>query len=148
MKSAVAQFQDLLDQGAALDHFARMIAAMGGPMGFAENWNRYLPEASVILEVHAKQAGYISGFRGIDMGNVVVDLGGGRRVENDVIDPSVGIDHVLPLGTAVGRGDVIARVHANRLDRAQAAVKALENIILIDSAAVDGPPLILEQIGL
>ena len=70
--------------------------------GFAENWNRYLPEASVILEVHAKQAGYISGFRGIDMGNVVVDLGGGRRVENDVIDPSVGIDHVLPLGTAVG----------------------------------------------
>ena len=102
MKSAIAQFQDLLDQGAALDHFARMIAAMGGPMGFAENWNRYLPEASVILEVHAKQAGYISGFRGIDMGNVVVDLGGGRRVENDVIDPSVGIDHVLPLGTAVG----------------------------------------------
>ena len=65
------------------------------------------------------------------MGNVVVDLGGGRRVENDVIDPSVGIDHVLPLGTAVGRGDVIARVHANRLDRAQAAVKALENIILM-----------------
>ena len=45
-------------------------------------------------------------------------------VENDVIDPSVGIDHVLPLGTAVGRGDAIARVHANRLDRAQAAVKA------------------------
>ena len=32
MNSAVAQFQDLLDQGAALDHFARMIAAMGGPM--------------------------------------------------------------------------------------------------------------------
>ena len=121
---------------------------MGGPIGFADNWNRYLPEASVILEVHAKQAGYISGFRGIDMGNVVVDLGGGRRVENDAIDPSVGIDHVLPLRTAVGRGDVIARVHANRLDRAQEAVKALENIILIDSAAVDEPPLILEQIGL
>ena len=79
---------------------------------------------------------------------MVVDLGGGRRVENDVIDPSVGIDDVLPLGTAVGCGDVIARVHANRLDRAQMAVKTLENIILIDSAAVDGPPLILEQIGL
>ena len=82
------------------------------------------------------------------MGNVVVDLGGGRRVENDVIDPSVGIDHVLPLGTAVGRGDVIARVHANRLDRAQAAVKALENIILMGDVAMDQPPLILEQIGL
>ena len=147
MNSAVAQFQGLLDQGAALDHFARMIAAMGGPIGFAENWNRYLPEASVILEVHAKQAGFISGFRGIDMGNVVVDLGGGRRVESDVIDPSVGIDHVLPLGTAVGRGDVIARVHANRLDRAQTAVKTLENNIYIDNAAVDEPPLILEQIG-
>ena len=78
----------------------------------------------------------------------MVDLGGGRRVENDVIDPSVGIDHVLPLRTAVGRGDMIARVHANRLDRAQAAAKALENIILIDSTEVDEPPLILEQIGL
>ncbi|NDD33197.1 MAG: thymidine phosphorylase [Rhodobacteraceae bacterium] len=103
-------------------------------------------EVRVALEVLA--GSYISGFRGIDMGNVVVDLGGGRRVENDAIDPSVGIDHVLPLRTAVGRGDVIARVHANRLDRAQEAVKALENIILIDSAAVDEPPLILEQIGL
>ena len=146
--SAIAQFKDLLDRGDVLDQFARMIAAMGGPIGFADNWNRYLPEAPVILEVHAKQSGCISGFRGIDMGNVVVDLGGGRRVESDVIDPSVGIDHVLPLGTAVGRGDVIARVHANRLDCAQAAVRALKNIILIDSAAVDEPPLILEQIGL
>jgi thymidine phosphorylase len=75
-------------------------------------------------------------------------LGGGRRVESDVIDPSVGIDHVLPLGTAVGRGDVIMRVHANRLDRAQSAVKALENLILIGDVVVDEPPLILEQIGL
>ena len=65
-----------------------------------------------------------------------------------MIDPSVGIDHVLPLGTAVGRGDVIARVHANRLDRVQAAVKALENIILMDDVAMDDPTLILEQIGL
>ena len=56
--------------------------------------------------------------------------------------------YVLPLGTAVGRGDVIARVHANRLDRAQAAVKALEDIMLMDDVAVDEPPLILEQIGL
>ena len=52
------------------------------------------------------------------------------------------------LGRLLGRGDVIARVHANRLDRAQEAVKALENIILMDDVALDEPPLVLEQIGL
>ena len=148
MDSAIAKFHNLLDQGTAMEHFATMIVAMGGPIGFADNWNRYLPEASVILEVSAKQSGFISGFRGIDMGNVVVDLGGGRRVESDVIDPAVGIDQILPFGAQVGRGEIIARVHANRLDRAQAAVKALESIIIIDDAAVDSTPLILEEIGM
>ena len=148
MDNAIAKFHNLLDQGTAMEHFARMTAAMGGPIGFADNWNRYLPEASVILEVSAKQSGFISGFRGIDMGNVVVDLGGGRRVESDVIDPAVGIDQILPFGAQVGRGEIIARVHANRLDRAQAAVKALESIIIIGDAAVVSTPLILEQIGM
>lgn len=148
MDAALVKFQNLLDQGVAMDHFARMVAAMGGPIGIADNWNRYLPEAPVIVEVTAKHEGYISAFRGIDMGNVVVDLGGGRRVESDIIDPAVGIDHILPRGTRVGRGDVIARIHANRMDRAQAAVNALEHIIMIDQTAVVSEPLIMEQIGL
>ena len=85
---------------------------------------------------------------GVQMGHIVVDLGGGRRVESDAIDPAVGIDHVVQIGAKVAKGDVIARVHANRLDSAQMAVKAIDQVILIDESDVQPQSLILEQIGL
>ncbi|HCI08806.1 MAG TPA: thymidine phosphorylase, partial [Sulfitobacter sp.] len=46
--------------GRAAERFAQMIAGMGGPVKFAENWARFLPEATVIREVSAEQLGYIT----------------------------------------------------------------------------------------
>lgn len=148
IEQAITKFERLLDQGHAMEKFSKMIAAMGGPVGFCDNWDRFLPEATVIHEVVAKHAGYVSGFQGVQMGHIVVDLGGGRRVESDAIDPAVGIDHVVQIGAKVAKGDVIARVHANRLDSAQMAVKAIDQVILIDESDVQPQSLILEQIGL
>ncbi|MGB7317180.1 MAG: thymidine phosphorylase, partial [Planktotalea sp.] len=74
--------------GAAAVRFGKMIAAMGGPMGFVENPQRYLPEAPVIREVTAKQDGIITAIDGEALGLAVVALGGGRQVESDLIDPA------------------------------------------------------------
>jgi thymidine phosphorylase len=43
--------------GRAADHFGRMIAAQGGPLRFVEDWARFLPEATVIGEVTARESG-------------------------------------------------------------------------------------------
>lgn len=120
-----------LHSGTAAERFGQMVALMGGPVSFVENWQRFLPEASTILEVKAQTSGHIRSWSGEDMGLTVVQLGGGRQKEGDIIDPAVGISDVLPIGTKVVKGDVIARVHASRLEQGVRAQKQIASAVEI-----------------
>ncbi|TNJ43974.1 thymidine phosphorylase [Phaeobacter sp. B1627] len=142
-----ARIAAILKDGRAAERFARMVAAQGGPLGFADKWERFLPEAPVILEVTSEAAGYVAAIDGEALGLCVVQLGGGRMVESDGIDPAVGLSDVVPLGTKVGRGDVIARVHAARPEAAQEAASALRAAVSVASAAPSVLPLVHERIG-
>jgi thymidine phosphorylase len=132
--------------GRAAEHFGRMVAAMGGPVRFVEDWARFLPEAPVIREVPAPSAGHVRSMNGEALGLAVVGLGGGRQVETDVIDPAVGLSDVVRLGARVEKGAPLARVHAAREDAADRAVAACIAAIGIGDAP-DLPPLIHEGIG-
>jgi thymidine phosphorylase len=136
-----------LRDGRAAERFAQMIAGMGGPVKFAENWARFLPEATVIREVLAQQSGFITAINGEALGMAVVAMGGGRSVETDQINPSVGYTDVVRLGAKVSKGQLLAVVHAGRRDRADAAERALRAAIKIGSTKPTLPNLIHERIG-
>ena len=133
--------------GRAAECFGRMVAAQGGPLQFVENWQRFLPEAPVIREVLAPRDGFVTSMDGQALGLAVVDLGGGRQVESDVVDPAVGISDMLPLGTQVQKGQPLARVHAAREAAAEAACRSVLLAVTIDGDAPDLPPLVHERIG-
>ena len=133
--------------GRAAERFAQMISGMGGPVKFAENWARFLPEATVIREVSAEQSGYITAIDGEALGLAVVAMGGGRFVETDRINPAVGYSNVARLGTKVSKGHPLAIVHAGRPDRADVAERALRAAITIGSIKPTLPNLIHERIG-
>ncbi len=138
---------DCINDGRAGEGFGRMIAAQGGPVRFVETWARFLPEATVIREVVAREDGYIAGYNGEALGLCVVGLGGGRQVEGDVIDPSVGLSDLLPLGTKVSKGQAIARIHAAREDAAARAEAELRAAVTIGREAPEVAPLIHERVG-
>lgn len=116
---------NVIVSGAAAERFGKMVAAMGGPLGFVENPERYLPEAPVIREVLAQEAGFVSAIDGEALGLSVVALGGGRQVESDLVDPAVGLSEVAALGQHVEKGQPIARVHAAREGQAERAVSTV-----------------------
>lgn len=147
-EAGAARLEEALSSGAAMERFGRMVALMGGPVRFAEDWRRLLPEANVILEVTAEGPGHITPMQGEALGLAVVGLGGGRQVESDRIDPSVGLSDLLRLGQRVEKGQVLARVHAARIEAAEAAVAQVRAAITItDSAAAPAPaPLVLQRI--
>jgi thymidine phosphorylase len=142
-EQAVAQ---ALASGAALDRFARMVAAMRGPRDFDRHWQGHLPKAPVIRPVAAPMAGHVALMDGTALGHIVVALGGGRRVEADRINPAVGLTQVAPLGAAVGAGDPLCLIHAATEDAAERAEKAVLAAIRIGAAPAEGP-LVLDRIG-
>ncbi|MEP1521304.1 thymidine phosphorylase [Ascidiaceihabitans sp.] len=133
--------------GRAAERFGQMVASMGGPVQFTENWARFLPEATVIREVTAKQNGYVSGMDAEGLGHAVVALGGGRRVETDKVNWAVGFSDVIRLGAKVTRGQPLGVVHAGRSDQADAAEHALRKAIEIGPKPAVIPELIQERIG-
>ncbi len=136
-----------ISDGRAAERFGTMIAAMGGPLQFVENWARFLPEATVIREITSKGAGYVSAIDGEALGMAVVNLGGGRSVETDKINPAVGLSDVAPLGTKVARGQPLAVIHASRPSDADRAEAALRTALTISQSAPLVPDLIAERIG-
>lgn len=133
--------------GSAAERFGQMIAGMGGPLAFADNWSRFLPEANVIREVEAGAEGYVTAIDGEALGFAVVALGGGRQVESDRIDPAVGLSDLVALGARVDAKTSLAIVRAAREDAAQAAEAAVRKAIAIGSKKPKLPPLIHERIG-
>lgn len=136
-----------LRDGRAAERFGRMVAAQGGPLSFVDNWARFLPEANVIREVHAREAGYVAAIDGEALGLAVVALGGGRQVESDAIDPAVGLSRVARLGDRVERGTPLATIHAGREDAAQRAEAAVRRAMTLSDTPPEVPELIHDRIG-
>ncbi|TCL10239.1 thymidine phosphorylase [Shimia isoporae] len=145
VEDGVAKMVAALADGSAAEAFGKMVSAQGGPVRFVEEWRRFLPEASVIRPVKAKRAGYVSAIDGEALGLAVVGLGGGRQVESDVIDPSVGFSEVVRLGDRVEIGDNLLRLHAAREDKAEEVTAAVLSAIVISDEMPDIPPLIHER---
>jgi thymidine phosphorylase len=125
-----------LDGGNAAARFAKMVAELGGPSDLLENPDKYLRGAPVITRLLATRAGFVSSIDTRSAGLAVVALGGGRMRAADSIDADVGFTDFVALGTRVNVGDLLATVHARTEAAAGAALRAIEQAIIIS----DVPP--------
>ncbi|MBO9685199.1 thymidine phosphorylase [Roseateles chitosanitabidus] len=147
--SATVKLQAALDSGAAAERFAKMVTALGGPADLLEKPDAYLAAAPVIRAVPAPRAGRLSAMKTRDVGLVIVELGGGRRLPGDTLDMRVGLSEVRQLGDVLAAGEPLAMVHAAdeaAADRAIAQVQAAMSIEDAD-AAWRAAPLVLAELG-
>ncbi|CAM3642777.1 thymidine phosphorylase [Phaeobacter inhibens] len=133
--------------GAVAERFARMVAAMGGSSDFAETWQTILPTAPVQRRIKVEKTGYVSAIDGEALGLAVVQLGGGRMIESDVVDPAVGLSELTPLGQKLSVGDQLGIVHAADEAAADVAETRLRAAYQLSDAAPDLPPLIYKRIS-
>ncbi|MDO8320175.1 thymidine phosphorylase [Rhodoferax sp.] len=144
---ALQQVDDALHSGRALEHFARMVTALGGPADFCERPGHYLPPAPVQLPVLAPRSGFVAGMATRDIGLAVVELGGGRRRASDTIDARVGLNQFVQLGQAVQAGEVLAVVHAADTSAAECARQTLLAMLHISDQAPPPTPVLVKRIG-
>ena len=124
--------QKSLDSGRAVEVFAKMVAALGGPTDFVEKSTKYLEKAPIQLDVFADKSGYIQSMQTRDIGIAVIQLGGGRRVASDSIDHAVGITNFLGINGEVSADhQPIATVFARSEDAAKQAEEIIKQAIKI-----------------
>ena len=138
-ESARRMLQDRIDSGHARERFDRMVVAQGGD-----------PRATLGIAsesvVEADHDGYVSAMETAQIGQVIIELGGGRRRKEDTIDPSVGIRMLVRLGDHVHVGQPLVRVYS-RDGSAESARTHLLAAIRITDRSPPATPLILERIG-
>jgi thymidine phosphorylase len=122
-----AKAQDALRSGAAAERFAAMAAALGGPPGLLEYPARHLPSAPVTLEAWSDEKAHVRAIDVREVGIAVLELGGGRRREDEAVDHAVGLTDIACLGEEVGPGAwPLAVVHARDRDAAERAAERLK----------------------
>ena len=142
MASATKKLQRTLDDGAAAERFAKMVAELGGPSDFLTTPEKYLQPAPVIQNVVAKKSGWVSSVDTKSVGITVVRLGGGRTSPGSPIDMRVGISAMPSVGDKIELGQTIAVVHAANSDTASDATTRMLNAIMIsDQAATPRNPI-------
>ena len=144
--AALRRVDAVLADGSALEHFGRMVAALGGPADFCEHAARHLPQASVRQSVPAPRAGWVAAMATRDIGLAVIQLGGGRRRAADAIDHRVGFADMVAIGQHVERGESLATVHAADAHAAEAAVRRLQACIPIDDEAPATTPVLIARV--
>ena len=143
---ALRQVDGALHSGRALEQFARMVSALGGPADFCERPGHYLPKAPIQLPVLAPRSGFVAGMATRDIGLAVVELGGGRRQASDTIDARVGFSQFVPLGQAVQTGEMLAVVHAADQEAAERVRRSLLTQLQIAPQAPDGAPTLIRRL--
>ncbi|EGR0720992.1 thymidine phosphorylase [Vibrio alginolyticus] len=130
-EDARAKLMEVLDNGKAAECFGKMVAGLGGPADFVENYDNYLEKAEIIKPVYATETGIVSAMDTRAIGMAVVAMGGGRRVATDEIDYAVGFDQFIRLGEVADSDKPLAVIHARTEEQWEEAAKALRSAIKV-----------------
>ncbi len=115
--------QTITDQ-TALHKFAEFVEAQGGDSAMVYD-TTLLPQAAIIHDIVAQEAGYISHINCEEVGMCSLMLGGGRETKESEIDLSVGLILHKKVGDPIQVGTVLASIHGNSQEAVEAASKRL-----------------------
>ncbi len=101
-----------IQNGKAFDKCKQWIQKQGGDISYLENIEKW-EKAKYILPVVATKSGYITSLDAQKVGEISMRLGAGRIKKEDSIDPRVGVILEKKIGDSVGKGQILAYVHAN-----------------------------------
>ncbi len=140
------QLEDAIRSGRALAKFREMVVNQGGDAACVDDPSR-LPTAPVRVVIEAKSPGWIDRIESDELGKVTMELGAGRRTQDDDIDHTVGLVLHAKVGAKVEAGDVLCEVHAASPDDVTAVEERIRNAFSIGPRAPEPRPLIIRRLA-
>jgi len=142
VESGKYEFTKILQSGRGYERFKRIAEAQGAdPMVWKELEHGVAARNS--QEITAPANGFISEIHPREIGFGLVDLGAGRKVSSDPVDPMAGITFMKQRGSEVHKNEVMARVQwsGDSVD-SQTGVKRIANAFEIGKSAPQPRPLV------
>ena len=128
-----------IESGKARERFAQMVAAQGGDLDAPR------PVAPP-QDLESTAGGYVAKIDTEQLGQAIISLGGGRKVQGEKLDHSTGLEMLVRLGEKVEEGQPLVRVFAG--EEAASEVKdVVLGAITISSDSVKTGSLVVERIA-
>jgi len=134
-----------INNGKAYNKFLELVRNQNGDISYIENPEKF-EKAKFILPVTAEETGYVANLDAKTVGEISVNLGAGRIKKEDNIDYAVGIILEKKIADKVEKGEVLAYVHANNVEKAQEAIEELKQAYKIIEQKVEPEKYILDVI--
>lgn len=143
LEEARELLKEAIQSGAATTKFKEMIRNQGGDESIVDHPEN-LPQAEFVIELPAKESGYISEMVADQLGIAAMLLGAGRRTKEDTIDYSVGLMLHKKVGDSVTAGEPLVTVYANSQAIDDVKTKIYENIFITKEKVAE--PTLIHQI--
>ncbi|MFE8695585.1 pyrimidine-nucleoside phosphorylase [Cytobacillus sp. FJAT-53684] len=144
LQEAREMLEGVIKDGTALEVFKTFLQSQGGDASVVDDPSK-LPQAKYIIELEAKEDGYIAEMVADEIGTAAMLLGAGRATKESVIDLAVGLVLRKKIGDQVKKGESIVTIYSNFEDVTEVKEKLYENITL-SSEKVPAPVLIHGEI--
>ena len=141
---ALAKVDAAVTSGRAAEKFEQMVAALGGPSGFVDDYEKHLPVAPVVRPVFAENSGVLSKVDAHAIGNAIIVLGGGRRMLGEALDLAVGFTDIAHIGDTIDSATPIATTHAATDEQADEAAMLLRAACEVSAAGAPAQTVIYD----
>ncbi len=123
----------LIETGAAYEKFEEMMVNQGGNLSSAHHPPAYR------MDVRAKSDGFIQALDTTQIGWGLVELGCGRKHQDDILDPAAGMECFRKIGDKVNKNEIIFSCFCNQKDPLFAGVEKISTAITLGTDPVDLP---------
>jgi len=135
-----------IKNGKAYNKFLELIQNQNGDISYIENPEKF-EKAKYIVEVQAKEEGYIYEINAEEIGKLACKLGAGRTKKEDLIDNQVGIELCKKVADYVQVGECLAYIHLNTEEKIEESKNELLNIFKITKDKQEKEKIILGVIN-
>jgi len=133
--------KEQINNGKAFEKFVQMVKLQGGNTKFILHPEKY-PKSKFIRKIKTEKSGYVKSIDNYQIGMAALELGAGRKTKTDIIDPKAGIIFKIKLGGKIKKGQVIAELHSQSLDKISTAKELILSAIKYSKQKTTKPKLI------
>lgn len=141
IREGVEKSKEQIENGEAFQKWLDIVDEQGGDASLIESPEK-VPDAGYSFSIKAVQDGYLTAMDSFEIGMASVELGAGRRVKEDDVDPAAGIVLEKKVGDKITKGETILTGYTNKPSAIDAASETLTTAVTVGETEPDKEELV------